>query len=42
MIQIWRIVTKKDAAHNLEHPDEVAQSLKRNMPVTKGSFAIII
>jgi threonine/homoserine/homoserine lactone efflux protein len=29
LIQIWRIVTKKDAAHNLEHPDEVAQKLEK-------------
>jgi len=27
LIQVWRIVTKKDAVHNLEHPDEVAQKL---------------
>ena len=27
MIQVWRIVTKKDAVHNLEHPDEVAERL---------------
>jgi len=25
LIQVWRIVTKKDAVHNLEHPDEVAE-----------------
>ena len=29
LIQIWRIVTKKDAVHNLEHPDEVAQRLEK-------------
>jgi threonine/homoserine/homoserine lactone efflux protein len=29
LIQIWRIVTKKDAVHNLEHPDEVAQKLEK-------------
>jgi len=27
LIQVWRIVTKKDAVHNLEHPDEVAERL---------------
>jgi threonine/homoserine/homoserine lactone efflux protein len=27
LIQVWRIATKKDAVHNLEHPDEVAQRL---------------
>lgn len=27
LIQVWRIVTKKDAVHNLEHPDEVAENL---------------
>jgi threonine/homoserine/homoserine lactone efflux protein len=29
LIQIWRIATKKDAVHNLEHPDEVAQKLEK-------------
>jgi hypothetical protein len=29
VIQIWRMVTKKDAVHNLEHPDEVAQKLEK-------------
>jgi threonine/homoserine/homoserine lactone efflux protein len=29
LIQIWRIVTKKDAVHNLENPDEVAQKLEK-------------
>lgn len=29
MIQVWKIVTKKDAVHNLEHPDEVAQKFER-------------
>jgi threonine/homoserine/homoserine lactone efflux protein len=28
-IQIWRIATKKDAVHNLENPDEVAQRLEK-------------
>jgi threonine/homoserine/homoserine lactone efflux protein len=25
VIQVWRMITKTDAVHNLEHPDEVAQ-----------------
>ena len=29
LIQVWRIITKKDAVHNLEHPDEVAQKLEK-------------
>jgi threonine/homoserine/homoserine lactone efflux protein len=29
VIQVWRIVTKKDAVHNLENPDEVAQKLEK-------------
>jgi len=29
VIQVWRIVTKKDAVHNLEHPDEVAERLEK-------------
>lgn len=29
VIQVWRIVTKKDAAHHLEHPDEVAERLEK-------------
>jgi threonine/homoserine/homoserine lactone efflux protein len=29
MIQVWKMVTKKDAVHNLEHPDEVAQKFER-------------
>ena len=27
VIQVWRIATKKDAVHNLENPDEVAEKL---------------
>ena len=29
VIQVWRIVKKKDAVHNLEHPDEVTQKLEK-------------
>jgi threonine/homoserine/homoserine lactone efflux protein len=29
VIQVWRIATKKDAVHNLENPDEVAQRLEK-------------
>src|SRR4030095_3370279 len=29
VIQVWRMVTKKDAVHNLEHPDEVAQRFEK-------------
>ena len=29
VIQVWRIVTKKDAVHNLEHPDEVAERFEK-------------
>ncbi len=29
LIQVWRIATKKDAVHNLEHPDEVAEKFEK-------------
>jgi len=29
VIQAWRIATKKDAVHHLEHPDEVAERLEK-------------
>ncbi|MBL7732327.1 MAG: LysE family transporter, partial [Chitinophagaceae bacterium] len=28
LIQIWKIVRKKDAVHNLEHPEEVTQKIE--------------
>ena len=29
VIQIWRILKKKDAVHNLEHPEEVSQKMEK-------------
>ena len=29
IIQLWRILKKRDAVHNLEHPDEVAEKLEK-------------
>ena len=29
VIQAWRMITKKDAVHNLENPDEVAEKLEK-------------
>jgi threonine/homoserine/homoserine lactone efflux protein len=29
IIQTWRILKKKDAVHNLEHPEEVSQKLEK-------------
>jgi threonine/homoserine/homoserine lactone efflux protein len=31
LIQVWRMIRKKDAAHQLEHPEEVTQKIEEQM-----------
>ncbi len=31
LVQLWRIIRKKDAAHQLEHPEEVSQRFEEKM-----------
>lgn len=32
IIQLWKIFSKKDAVHQLEHPEEVTHGLEKNIP----------
>jgi hypothetical protein len=31
LIQLWKILRKKDAIHKIEHPEEVAKHLEEQM-----------
>lgn len=32
VIQLWKIYSKKDAAHQLDHPEELVQGFEKNIP----------
>lgn len=38
LIQLWRILRKKDAVHNLEHPEEVTKKIEEQMDKLEEGF----
>lgn len=41
LIQLWRIFKKKDAAHQLDHPDEVTKKIEEQMGKFEGGLGKI-
>jgi len=41
LIQLWRVLKKKDAAHQLDHPDEVTKKIEGQMGKFEGGLGKI-